>query len=197
MVKIQQLYNWFNYGETGKGQNIHAFAWTDLERKYMLLQVLLAFSGISLFLLVGLAVKATLIVEFCLVYLPLMALAGIIFYKAKKTEPFILAFKLLMILITTFYIARMGGLFSSGGLFLLSIQAVTSTVILRKIGRTLPVILVFIACMLFLLFLEPYFPVENKLDARQNRIVFLAITMNTSHALLKSIRIPGNIIINH
>ena len=89
-----------------------------------------------------------------------------------------------MIIVSSIYIIRMGGLFTSGGLFLLAIQAVTSTVVLRNFRRMYVVAILFVLSMLILLFFQPMFPVENVLSPRQNAIVFAMVLFQVTGWIL-------------
>lgn len=144
----------------------------ELSKKYMLTQGVVAITGLLIFLIVAWFIKAKMLAEFSLVYIPFMVFASYLFLKAMKMGRLIFTFKIAMILISSIYIVRMGGLFTSGGLFLLSVQAVTSTVILRDLRRILTVSLVFIVVMILLIVLEPSFPTRFTLTTRQNHIAF-------------------------
>lgn len=144
----------------------------ELLKKYMLTQGAVATIGLMFFLTVSWIIKAKMLAEFCLVYIPFMMFASYLFLKARRMGWLVFIFKIAMILISSIYIIRMGGLLTSGGLFLLSVQAVTSTVILRDLRRILTVSIVFAVVMIFLIVFEPTFPTRFALNARQNDIAF-------------------------
>jgi hypothetical protein len=128
----------------------------ELEKKYMLTQGIFAISGLLLMLVVAWAGSAKLVAEFCLVYIPIMIISSLIFYFVKKPAVGILIFKIVMILVSSVYIVRIGGLLTSGGLFLLTIQAVTSSVVMRNFKRIIIVVSVFVTAILLLIFLQPF-----------------------------------------
>jgi len=144
----------------------------ELLKKYMLTQGVVAISGLLIFLFVSWIIDAKMLAEFSLVYIPFMVFASYLFLKARRMGWLVFIFKIAMILISSIYIIRMGGLLTSGGLFLLSVQAVTSTVILRDLRRILIVSLVFAAVMIFLIVFKPMFPERFALNAQQNDIAF-------------------------
>lgn len=148
----------------------------ELAKKYMMMQGIFATSGLFLFLVVAWILSAKMMVEFSLIYIPI--LAGVVFssMQLKHTLEKIYIFKIVMILVSSFYIIRMGGLYTSGGLFLLSIQAVASTVVMRDLKRLLTVLLTFAVAMLILVLLESYFPIRYALNPLQNTI-FLAFNL--------------------
>ena len=137
------------------------------------MQGIFAISGLSLMLVVALILSAKMMAEFSMVYIPFMAVVVYLSMRAKHTLNKIFLFKIAMILISSVYIVRMGGLFTSGGLFLLAIQAVASTVVMRDLKRILAVLFTFAVAMLFLVLLEPHFPTRYALNPLQNTI-FLA-----------------------
>lgn len=147
----------------------------ELEKKYMLTQGIVALSSLVILLITGWIISAKLIVEFSLVYIPIMVIGMIGFYTVKRTSAVILLFKIVMIIVSSIYIIRMGGLFTSGGLFLLSVQAVTSTVILRNFRRMFIVAALFVVSMSILIFFQPMFPTENVLSPKQNAIIFAMV----------------------
>lgn len=146
--------------------------WDKLGKKYMMVQGMFAITGLSIMLIFSWIISAKLIFEFCLIYLPVVFVSTTLFYYARKMDVAIKLFKILMIVISSIYVARMGGLLTCGGLFLLSIQAVTSSVILRKPKLILPVSVVFVVAMLALFLLDPYFPKEQALNPQQNLLLF-------------------------
>ncbi|MDX8337888.1 ATP-binding protein [Draconibacterium sp. IB214405] len=146
--------------------------WDKLGKKYMMVQGIFAITGLSIMLIVSRIISARLIFEFCLMYIPIVCVSTTIFYYARKMDVAIKLFKILMIVISSVYVARMGGLLTCGGLFLLSIQAVTSSVILRKPKLILPVSIVFVVAMLSLFVMDPYFPKEQGLNPQQNLLFF-------------------------
>ena len=152
--------------------------WDKLGKKYMMVQGLFAITGLTIILVVSWIVSARLIFEFSLIYIPIVCVSTTIFYYARKMDLAIKLFKVLMIVISSVYVARMGGLLTCGGLFLLSIQAVTSSVILRKPRLILPVSIVFVIAMLALFVLDPYFPKEQALNPQQN-LFFLFVNLIT------------------
>ncbi len=144
-----------------------------LAKKYMLMQGIFAISGLSFMLVGALILSAKMMAEFSMVYIPFMAGVVYLSMRSKHTLNKIFLFKIAMILISSVYIVRMGGLFTSGGLFLLAIQAVASTVVMRDLKRILAVLLTFAVAMLFLVLLEPHFPTRYALNPLQNT-VFMA-----------------------
>lgn len=146
--------------------------WDKLGKKYMMVQGLFAITGLMIILIVSWIVSAKLIFEFSLIYIPIVCVSTTIFYYARKMDLAIKLLKILMIVISSVYVARMGGLLTCGGLFLLSIQAVTSSVILRKPRLILPVSIVFVIAMLALFVLDPYFSKEQALNPQQNLFFF-------------------------
>ena len=143
----------------------------ELAKKYMMMQGIFAISGLSIMLVVAWIISAKMMAEFSLVYIPFVLGVVYLSMRAKHTIKQIFMFKIAMILISSIYILRMGGLFTSGGLFLVSIQAVTSTVVVRDFKRILSVLLTFIVAMVLLVILEPYFPTRYALDPLQNIIL--------------------------
>ncbi|QIA06451.1 hybrid sensor histidine kinase/response regulator transcription factor [Draconibacterium halophilum] len=146
--------------------------WDKLGKKYMMVQGVFAITGLLVLLIVAWIISARLIFEFSLIYIPIVCVSTAIFYYARKMDFLIKLFKILMIVISSVYVARMGGLLTCGGLFLLAIQAVTSSVILRKPKLILPVSIVFLLAMLSLFVLDPYFPKQQVLNPQQNLIFF-------------------------
>ena len=146
----------------------------ELAKKYMMMQGIFAISGLFFILIVAWIISAKMMVEFSLVYIPLMA--GIVYLsmRAKHTLKKIFISKIAMILISSFFIIRMGGLYTSGGLFLLAIQAVASTVVMRDFNRILSVLFTFAVAMLILVLLEPYFPTRFALNPLQNKIFLIS-----------------------
>ncbi|WP_340111279.1 hybrid sensor histidine kinase/response regulator transcription factor [Maribellus mangrovi] len=143
----------------------------ELAKKYMMMQGIFAISGLSIMLVVAWIISAKMMAEFSLVYIPFISGVVYLLMRTKHTLKKIFAFKIAMILISSIYILRMGGLFTSGGLFLVSIQAVTSTVVVRDFKRILSVLLTFIVAMVLLVVLESYFPTRYALDPLQNIIL--------------------------
>lgn len=143
-----------------------------MAKKYMIMQSFFAINGLIIMLTLSWIISAKMLVEFCLVYIPFMLFASILFIRTKNTGRIIFYFKIAMIVISSIYIVRMGGLMTSGGLFLLSVQAVTSTVILREIRSIFWVASVFVIFMVLLIVLEPMFPVRFALNPLQNNIAF-------------------------
>lgn len=148
----------------------------ELAKKYMLMQGVFAISGLSIMLVLAWLISAKMMAEFSLVYIPFMIGAGYLFMTAKHTLKIIFIFKIAMIVISSVYIVRMGGIITSGGLFLLSIQAVTSTVIMRDFKRILAVSLTFVVVMTLLVVLEPFFPTRYALNQQQN-MFFLGLNL--------------------
>ncbi len=148
----------------------------ELARKYMKMQGIFALSGLSLMLIVAWIIGAKMMAEFSLVYIPFMVVAGQVMKRSKELLKIIFLFKISMILVSSIYIVRMGGIITSGGLFLLTIQAVTSSVIMRDFRRIFAVASTFGVAMILLVVMEPYFPTRHALDHHQN-IVFLGINL--------------------
>lgn len=146
--------------------------WDKLGKKYMMVQGLFAITGLTIILIVSWVISAKLIFQFCLIYIPIVCVSTTIFYYARKMDFAIKLFKILMIVISSVYVARMGGLLTCGGLFLLAIQAVTSSVILRKPKLILPVSIVFVIAMLSLFIFDPYLPKDQVLIPQQNLLLF-------------------------
>ncbi len=144
----------------------------ELTKKYMLTQGIAANTGFLLFLLLAWIINAKMLAEFCLVYIPFMIIEIYLCLKSVKTSRVIFYFKIAMIVISSIYVVRMGGLLTSGGLFLLSVQAVTSTAILRDLRKILTVSIVFVVVMMFLFVFEPLFPTRYALNPQQNSIAF-------------------------
>ncbi len=160
----------------------------ELAKKYMLTQGIVAISGLSVFLIVTWIIGAKMLAEFSLVYIPFMIVGSYFFLRAENTRNLIFIFKIAMIVISSVYIVRMGGLLTSGGLFLLSVQAVTSTVILRNFRQILFVSIVFVIFMTLLVVLQPLFPIRHALDPRQNAIAFaMSIIVITSYIFFFSL----------
>ncbi|HKK12853.1 MAG TPA: ATP-binding protein [Flavobacteriaceae bacterium] len=155
-----------------------------LEKKYMLTQGVVAISSLVVLLIAGWIISAKLIVEFCLVYIPIMVIGMFGFYVAKSTSVIILLYKMVMILISSIYVIRMGGLFTSGGLFLMAILAVTSTVVLRNFRKIYFVVTLFVVCMIILTFFQPMFPTDNILSPKQNAIIFAMVVTTVTGWIL-------------
>lgn len=143
-----------------------------MEKKYMLTQGFIAITFLIASTTVAILIDAKLVLEFSLLYIGIMITGMCVFYLADKIGNIILVFKITMIVVSSIYIMRMGGLFTSGGMFLLAAQAVTSTIILKKLWRILVVVSVFAVCMSLLLAFQSYFPTGNALNPEQNRIIF-------------------------
>lgn len=172
MNSIPQFFNWLDrFSEKATG-NKNLAPQDEVEKKYMLTQGVIALTFLVVFGIVAHFISAKLIEEFSKVYILIMAVAMFFFYYAKKMGDVILVFKIIMILVSSIYIFRMGGLFTSGGLFLLATQAVTSTIILRKFWRMLVVVSMFVISMALLLSFQPWFPTVNSLSPEQNKIIF-------------------------
>ncbi|RIJ49136.1 helix-turn-helix domain-containing protein [Maribellus luteus] len=146
----------------------------EVAKKYMLTQGAVAITGLSMVLVLSWIIGAKMLAEFCLVYIPFMFVASYLFFRARKMSLLIFVFKIAMILISSIYIIRMGGLLTCGGLFLFSIQAVTSTVILRDLRKIITVSIIFAVVMILLVVFEPLFPVRYALNPQQNAIAFAA-----------------------
>ena len=116
----------------------------ELAQKYMRMQGIFALSGLSLMLLVAWFIGAKMMAEFAFVYIPFMIVAGQIMKRSKQMLRIIFLFKISMIVVSAFYIMRMGGILTCGGLFLLTIQGVTSSVIMRDIRRIFAVAFTFL-----------------------------------------------------
>jgi len=160
----------------------------ELARKYMKMQGLFAFSGLSLMLIVAWIIGAKMMAEFCLIYIPFMIVAGEIMRRSKQMLSIIFLFKISMIVVSAFYIMRMGGILTCGGLFLLTIQGVTSSVIMRDFKRILAVSLTFVFVMTLLIVLEPYFPTRYTLNPQQNTIFLgLNVIMMTGYIFFFSL----------
>ncbi|WP_167615735.1 ATP-binding protein [Maribellus sediminis] len=142
----------------------------ELVQKYMRMQGIFALSGLSLMLMVAWILGAKMMAEFSLVYIPFMMVAGNIMKRSKQMLKIIFLFKISMIIISSVYIVRMGGILTSGGLFLLTIQAVTSSVIMRDFRRIFAVAFSFVIAVTLLVVLEPYFPTRYALNQYQNTI---------------------------
>ena len=146
----------------------------ELEKKYMLTQGVVAIFSLIILLIAGWILSAKLIVEFSLIYIPIMLIGMIGFYTSKRTSIIILIFKSIMIIVSSIYIIRMGGLFTSGGLYLIAVQSVTSSVVMRNF-RMYIVAALFVVSIVFLLFFQPMFPTDNVLTSKQNAIVFAMV----------------------
>lgn len=144
----------------------------EVEKKYMLAQGFIAITFLITYAIVAKIIEADMVLEFSLVFMGIMFIGMYFFYTARKIGNIILVFKIAMILVSSIYIERMGGLFTSGGMFLLAAQAVTSTIILKKFWRILVVGAVYALSMGLLLAFQPYFPTEHALTPEQNKIVF-------------------------
>lgn len=144
----------------------------EVEKKYMLAQGFIAITFLIIYGIVAKIIHAKMVLEFSLLFTGVMLTGMYFFYFAKKIGDVILVFKITMIVTSSVYILRMGGLFTSGGLFLLAAQAVTSTIILKKFWRMLVVVSVFAVSMSLLLAFQKYFPTENALTPEQNKIIF-------------------------
>jgi signal transduction histidine kinase/DNA-binding response OmpR family regulator len=142
------------------------------EKKYMFIQGIMANVFLVALAIVSWSVSAKLILEFSIIYLVIMLVGMLFFTYPKRITNSILAFKIIMIVISSVYIMRMGGLYTSGGLFLLAIQAVTSTIILRNFRRTFIVVSIFTVSMALLIAFQSRFPTENALTFKQNSIIF-------------------------
>ncbi|WP_163322631.1 hybrid sensor histidine kinase/response regulator transcription factor [Draconibacterium mangrovi] len=172
MLRLNQLTERFELFLQRLTENETISDWDKLGKKYMMVQGIFAFTGLTIMLIVSWSISAKLIFEFSLIYILIVCVSTTIFYYARKMDMVIKLFKILMIVISSVYVARMGGLLTCGGLFLLSIQAVTSSVILRKPKLILPVSIVFGVAMLSLLIFDPYFPKEQALNPQQNLLFF-------------------------
>ncbi|HPF50063.1 MAG TPA: ATP-binding protein [Draconibacterium sp.] len=146
----------------------------EVTKKYMLTQGAAAISGLSAMFILGRVIEAKMFAEFCWVYILFMIGANYLFLKAKNIGKFLFLLKIAMIVISSIYVIRMGGLLTSGGLFLLSVQAVTSTVILRNMRKILTVSLIFVVAMTLLAVFEPLFPTRYALNPQQNVIAFVS-----------------------
>ncbi len=144
----------------------------ELAKKYVMLQGVFALCGLTIMLIVSWIVGAKMMMEFSLIYILFMWFAYHLFIRTKNMVQVIFYFKIAMIVISSVYVVRMGGLMTCGGLFLLSVQAVTSTVILRDFSRISGVILIFAIAMVMLIVLEPMFPTHDALNPLQNDIFF-------------------------
>ncbi|MEE4177101.1 MAG: ATP-binding protein [Bacteroides sp.] len=144
----------------------------EVEKKYMLTQGFIAIIFLIAFGIVAKTIDAKMVLEFSQVFIFIMLTGMFIFYRARKIDNLILVFKISMIVVSSIYVLRMGGLFTSGGMFLLAAQAVTSSIILKKFWRILVVVSVFIVSMSLLLAFQPYFPTENALTFSQNKVIF-------------------------
>lgn len=144
----------------------------EIVQKYMKMQGIFALSGLSLMFIISWIIGAKMMAEFSLVYIPVMMVTGYVMKHSKQSIKIIFLFKISMIVISSVYIIRMGGILTSGGLFLLSIQAVTSSVIMRDFRRIFAVAITFVIVMAFLVMFESYFPTRHALDQQQNSILF-------------------------
>ncbi len=160
----------------------------DLTKKYMLTQGAAAISGLFVIMVFAWIIEAKMLAEFCLIYIPFMVVASYIFLRTKNINRAVFIFKIAMIVISSVYVIRMGGLLTCGGLFLLSVQAVTSTVILRDLRKIFTVSIVFVAVMIILVVLEPMFPTRYALTPHQNAIAFAtSIVMITAYIFFFSL----------
>ena len=144
----------------------------EIAQKYMKMQGLFALTGLFLMFIVASIIGAKMMAEFSLVYIPVMLVTGYVMKHSKQPMKIIFLFKISMIVISSVYIIRMGGILTSGGLFLLSIQAVTSSVIMRDFRRIFAVASTFVVVMVLLVVFESYFPTRHALDQQQNAILF-------------------------
>jgi signal transduction histidine kinase/DNA-binding response OmpR family regulator len=142
------------------------------EKKYMYVQEMIACTSLIMMGILGWFISARLILEFSLLYLAIMAIGILFFSIPKRISNYILIFKIIMIIASSVYILRMGGLFTSGGLFLLAIQAVTSSIILRKYWKIIIVASVFVLSMALLIAFQSAFPAQNALTPEQNKVIF-------------------------
>ena len=94
----------------------------ELSKKYMLMQGVAASTGLFVFLILAWIIKAKMLAGFCLVYIPFMLFESYLCLKANHTIRIIVYFKIAMIVISSFYIIRMGGFLTSGLIFLLFFQ---------------------------------------------------------------------------
>jgi signal transduction histidine kinase/DNA-binding response OmpR family regulator len=145
----------------------------EAEIRYMFLQGIVAPILTIVLGIVAWAISAKLVLEFSVVYFFSFFIASQIFKKLfRDFATTVLAFKTLMILLVSIYIMRMGGVLTSGGLFLLAVQAVTSSIISQKSWHNIFIISIFIVCMSLLIAFQSYFPTENALTPKQNLIIF-------------------------
>lgn len=143
----------------------------EIVQKYMKMQGIFALSGLSLLIIISWIIGAKMMAEFSLVYVPVMIVTGYVMKHSKQSIKIIFLFKISMIVISSVYIIRMGGILTSGGLFLLTIQGVTSSVIMRDFRRIFAVAITFVVAMVFLVVFESYFPTRHALDQQQNAIL--------------------------
>lgn len=142
------------------------------EKKYMYVQEMIACTSLIIMGVLAWFISAKLILEFCLLYLAIMAIGLLFFSIPKRISNYILTFKITMIVVSSVYIMRMGGLFTSGGLFLMAIQAVTSSIILSKSRKIIIVASTFVFSMALLIAFQSFFPTQNALTPQQNRVIF-------------------------
>ncbi|MDT8375083.1 MAG: hybrid sensor histidine kinase/response regulator [Bacteroidales bacterium] len=142
------------------------------EKKYMYVQEMIACASLIIMGVLAWFISAKLILEFCLLYLAIMAIGLLFFSIPQRISNYILTFKIIMIIVSSVYILRMGGLFTSGGLFLLAIQAVTSSIILRKYWKIIIVASTFVFSMTLLIAFQSFFPTQDALTPEQNKVIF-------------------------
>lgn len=173
MSTIFRFFDWLDARLTSIMPHKQSSPSEEVVERYMTMQGIAANIGLFLIFVVSLIVDAKMVTQFCLVYIPFMFIAKYFFERARRTSDIVFLFKIAMIIVSSIYIVRMGGLHTSGGLFLLSVQAVTSTVILRDFRQILAVLLTFIVAMVLLAVLEPFFPTRYALNHQQNTIIFI------------------------
>ncbi len=144
----------------------------EVVKKYMAAQGLIVPILLLILAITSWIISAKLALEFCIVFFTITFISKFFVHHFKKFMDYVLALKIFMIVISSIYIARMGGLFTSGGLFLLAIQAVTSSIISKKFGHILIVASIFGICMALLLIFESSFPTDNVLTSFQNKLIF-------------------------
>lgn len=113
-----------------------------------------------------------LLIQYSLVFLLLIVIAWTSFFFVKRLEYVILFMKTTTLLATLYFVARMGGLMTSGGIIIIGIQAVTHTIIFRNYKWMFFIYSLFILSICLLLIFSPYFPSNDLITPSQNLYLF-------------------------
>ncbi|MCY1719515.1 ATP-binding protein [Prolixibacteraceae bacterium Z1-6] len=152
--------------------------------KYFIIELGLAFLITTFFFIVAWALSAEIMMRYILT-LSLVFLTWPCFFFVKKLEHVILFSKLYALTVIAFYVLKMGGILSSGGIIFLGVQTVLHTLIFKKFRWMFYVFGTFMVFLSMLFYFNPILPTDNLLSPKENLLfTFLNLAGITTYLLV-------------
>lgn len=150
----------------------------DKENRYFFNYLITGGSGaqflMGIMLIIALSLSIGIVVQFCivqLVYSFLITMAGM--WVVRKIDYLLFLEKIGMLAIVIFYVARMGGILTSGGFIFIGLAPVLHTLIFRNYRWMLTLFALFSLSVSTLVFFDNQLPGKELITYNQNRTLFL------------------------